>query len=242
MTGVIGAALGLALQPATWRSTVRNVLLRQIYFTGVEALPVITISGLAVGISAVTQAGVWLVKMDQPALFGPLVTAVVIQNLGPLLVNFFVISRSGAAITVELGNMVINQEVKVLESQGIDPFVYLVVPRIVGVLVSVLCLTIAFVSVALLGGYLFSLLLDIRTLPRRPFAESIFLSMPPEDILLFGARTLLPGLVTGAICCTQGLSIEPVVTAVPQASTRAMVRSVSALFIVSVLITLLELL
>lgn len=239
---VLGATLELALRPATWRSTVRNVLARQIYFTGVEALPVITIAGLTVGISVVTQAGMWLARVDQPALFGPLVTVVVIQNLGPLLVNFFVISRSGTAITVELGNMVINQEIKVLESQGIDPAVYLVVPRVVGVVISVLCLTIAFVTVALLGGYLFSLLLDIRALPSRPFAESIFVSMGPPQMLAFVAKTLLPGLVTGAICCAQGLGIQPVVTAVPQASTRAMVRSVGALFIGSVLITLLELL
>ncbi len=242
ITAVIWASLWLALQPASWRPSTRAVLIRQIFFTGLGAVPITAIAGLAVGISVVAQAGVWLDKLDQSALFGPLVSTVVIQNLGPLLVNFFVIGRSGTAITTELANMVVHDEIKVLDSQGIDPFLYLVLPRIIGMALSVLCLAITFIAIALLGGWLFGLILDIHALRNTSFIETIFRSLWPMDMLIILAKTVIPGLVSGAVCCVWGLSVAPVVTAVPQAGTHAVVQSISALFILSVLISLLELL
>jgi ABC-type transporter Mla maintaining outer membrane lipid asymmetry permease subunit MlaE len=43
---------------------------------------------------------------------------------------------------------------------------------------------------------------------------------------LFAAKTVLPGMITGAVCCIYGLRVEPVLTGVPQAATRSAVASV----------------
>ena len=51
------------------------------------------------------------------------------------------------------------------------------------------------------------------------------------------AKTLIPGLVTGVICCSEGLSVHSAVTEVPQAASRALVRSTAWLFVVSALIS-----
>ena len=238
MTAVIGSVLVLAFRPSTWSSMVREVLARQIYFTGVGALPIICVGGLMVGISVIAQAGVWLARFDQSAWFGPLVANVVIQNLGPLLVNVFIIGRSGTAITTELANMAVHHEIEVIDSQGVDPFIYLVLPRVLGVAISVLCLTIAFATVALLGGYLFGVALQVPALAGAQFAHGVFLSLGPGDMLLFLVKTVVPALATGAICCVYGLRVEPVLTAVPQAGTRAAVVSVWAMFLLSGFISL----
>lgn len=239
---MVWSTLSLALRPSTWTSTVREVLMRQIYFTGVGALSITCAGGLMVGISVVAQAGVWLAQFDQSAFFGPLVANVVIQNLGPLLVNFFVIGRSGTAITTELANMAVHHEVEVLDSQGVDPFIYLVLPRVIGMAISVLCLTILFVTVALLGGYFFGIALQVPALGGGQFANGVFRSLRPADMVLFLVKTTLPALVTGAVCCMYGLRVEPVLTAVPQAGTRAVVTSVWAMFVLSGLTSLLAIL
>jgi phospholipid/cholesterol/gamma-HCH transport system permease protein len=241
LLAVIGAVLVTAIKPTTWRWTVRNVLARQIYFTGIEALPIILVAGLAVGVAIVAQAGLWSVKVDRPDWFGSLVTLVIIQNLAPLLVNLLLISRSGSAIATELANMIIMNDVKVLESQGIDPFTYLVVPRVLGFTLSALCLTCLFTVTALVGGYLCGLLVITSEAVRyQPFVSAVLLSLQPTVLLSCLAKTLLPALAIAAICCLEGLRIAPVITAVPQASARAVVRSISALFILSALIVLLE--
>jgi phospholipid/cholesterol/gamma-HCH transport system permease protein len=238
IAAVVGTALALACRPSTWTAMVREVLFRQIYFTGVGAVPITCVGGLMVGVSVIAQAGLWLAKFDQSAFFGPLVASVVIQNLGPLLVNFFVIGRSGTAITTELANMAVHHEVEVIDGQGVDPFVYLIVPRIIAMAISVLCLTILFVAVALLGGYLFGVALQVPALGGAQFARGIFLSLGRDDVLLFLVKTVAPALVTGAVCCVYGLRVEPVLTAVPQAGTRAVVASVWAMFVLSGLASL----
>jgi phospholipid/cholesterol/gamma-HCH transport system permease protein len=241
VTAMVWSTLSLAVRPSTWTSMVREVLARQIYFTGVGALSITCVGGLMVGISVVAQAGVWLARFDQSAYFGPLVANVVVQNLGPLLVNFFVIGRSGTAMATELANMAVHHEVEVIDGQGVDPFVYLVVPRVIGMAISVLCLTILFVTVALLGGYLFGIALQVPALAGGQFANGVFLSLRPGDMVLFVLKTTLPALVTGAVCCMYGLRVEPVLTAVPQAGTRAVVTSVWAMFVLSALTSLVAL-
>ena len=241
VTAMVWFTLRMSLRRSTWSSTVREVLAKQIYFTGVGAMSITCVGGLMVGISVVAQAGVWLDRFDQSAFFGPLVVNVVVQNLGPLLVNFFVIGRSGTAITTELANMAVHHEVEVLDSQGVDPFIYLVVPRVIGMAISVLCLTVLFVCVALLGGYLLGVVLQVPALGGGQFANGVFRSLRPGQMLLFLVKTIIPALVTGAICCMYGLRVEPMLTAVPQAGTRAVVASVWAMFGLSGLTSLIAL-
>ena len=162
---------------------------------------------------------------------------VIVRELGPLLVNFVVIGRSGTAIATELGNMKVSGEVRILDAQGLDPFTYLVLPRVLGVAVSVFCLTIIFIVVSFISGYLSGGLLGVN--PGRPlfFFRSVFKAVSPSDVFNLLAKTIIPGILTGIICCMEGLSVSTSITEVPQATTRAVVRSVTALFIVSALVS-----
>ena len=67
---------------------------------------------LIVGVLVVVQAQYWLTRLGQTALIGPILTAVVLRELGPLLTNFVVIARSGTAISTELANMKVHGEVR----------------------------------------------------------------------------------------------------------------------------------
>jgi ABC-type transporter Mla maintaining outer membrane lipid asymmetry permease subunit MlaE len=53
------------------------------------------------------------------------------------------------------------------------------------------------------------------------------------------AKTLVPGLFTAGICIIEGLSVRYSITEVPQAATRAVVRSIAALFIISAIVSVL---
>lgn len=237
LASVTSAVLVLSFRAGTWRRTVRDVLTRQVLFTGFEAVRFISLVALLIGISVVVQTQVWLARVGQTELLGPILVMVIVRELGPLLVNFIVIGRSGTAIAIELGNMNVSGEVRLLDSQGLDPLVYLVWPRVLGVAVSVFCLTIVFIVVSFISGYLSGLLMGAN--PGNPalFIGSVFKAVRPADVFNLIAKTLIPGFLTGAICCTEGLSVHAAVTEVPQASTRAVVRSVTALFLTSALVS-----
>lgn len=239
MTAVIASVVRMALAPRYWSPPVRDVLARQIYFTGVEAVPFIGLIALLAGVAIVVQAQVWLNKVGQSGLVGPLLVAVVIRELGPLLTNFIVIGRSGTAIASELAGMKVNQEIKVLDAQGLAPFVYLVLPRVLGVMVSVFCLTIIFIALSLLSGFISGALLGVTHNAPDVFIRAVFGAITPADVLNLLAKTIVPGLLTGAICCCEGMSVHGAATEVPQATGRAVAKSVGGVFLVSALVSLL---
>jgi phospholipid/cholesterol/gamma-HCH transport system permease protein len=238
LAAVVWGVLATASRRESWPRTVRNVLARQILFTGIEATRFVSLLAFMVGISVVVQTQLWLGKVGQSALLGPVLVMVIVREVGPLLVNFIVIGRSGTAMATELGNMKISGEVHVLDAQGLDPLVYLVMPRVLGAAISIFCLTVIFIVVSFISGYLSGLLLGANTGDPGLFASSVFKAVKPADVFNLLAKTLIPGLVTGAICSMEGLGVSTAVTEVPQAATRAVVRSAAALFVVSAVISL----
>jgi len=228
-----------ALSPRHWRRTNSNVLARQILFTGFQAMRFVSTVGILVGVSVVVQVQVWTAALGQKSLLGPILVMVIIREVGPLLTNFIVIARSGTAMATELASMRVLGETRVLEAQGVDPMIYLVLPRAIGAAVSVFCLAVIFMAVSILGGFLSGLLLGANTGTPWQFFESLFGAIRPADVFNLIAKTWIPGLLMGTICCMEGLSIQGMPTEVPQAASRAVVKSIMALFLSSAIVSLL---
>ena len=237
-TALIWAVLMRMLRPSTWSAPVRNVLARQVLFTGLEASGFVSLIAVVVGVLVVVQAQYWLMRLGQTALIGPILTAVVLRELGPLLTNFVVIARSGTAISTELANMKVHGEVRTLDILGVDPFLYLVVPRVLGVAVSTFCLTILFLAVTFIGGFLCMWVLLLGDIDMGLFFGNIIGAVTVTDVVSLLAKSTLPGMLTGAICSDEGLSVGGAVTEVPIAAARGVMRSVAALFVVSLLISM----
>jgi len=231
-------AVALALRPRTWRRPIRAVLARQILFTGVDAIPFVAMVAAVIGLAIVLQTQAQLARLGQTAYVGPILVAVVIREAGPLLVNFVIIMRSGTAIASELSTMQVNGEIRVLDAQGLDPFPYLALPRAAGVAVSVFCLTILFVLVSFAVGYAAGVMMEAPMGTVTMFVEGVAKAILPADILNVVAKTLIPGLLTGIICTAEGLGVHRALTEVPKAASRGVVRSVAALFFVSVIVSL----
>lgn len=238
LAGLLWAVVWKGGRWGTWTPPVRNVFARQVLFTGLEATGFIAGIALLFGVLSVVQAQVWLGKLGQSALIGPVLVTLLMRELGPLLTNFVVIARSGTAITTELANMKVNGEVRALDAMGLDPFVYLVIPRVLGVAASTFCLTVIFSAVSLGGGYVCLWLMEWGELDMVRFFENVIGAVGPADVLTLLAKSILPGMLTGACCCEEGLSVGGAVTEVPIAAGRGVIRSITALFVSSVLISL----
>jgi phospholipid/cholesterol/gamma-HCH transport system permease protein len=207
-------------------------------FFGIDSVWFVVMVGVLVGISVVVQLDVWTGKLGQSEKLGPLLVVVVARELGPLFANF-VIVRGGSAIATELGLMKIGGEVRVLEAQGLDPLLYLVMPRVLAMAVAAFCLTVIFVLVAFASGYGFGAFAGQANAAPSVFLDSVFKAVHPFDAIAFLINCLLPAMLTAVICSTEGLSVEGGVTEVPLATTRALARSLGALFVTSAVVSLL---
>src|ERR1043166_4568381 len=235
---VIGTVLWLSVQPRCWARTVRHFFARQVLAVGIEPLGFVCVVAAFVGMSVVVQLAFWTGKAGQSQLLGPLLVAVVARELGPLLTNIVVIVRSSSAMATQLGVLKINGDVQVLEARGNDPFLHLVMPRVLGVAVSTFCLTIAFILVALASGYLFGAWLGTGSRSVLFFTNTVLNALHPQDMASILAKSILPALFTSASCCIGGLGVGSV-TDIPHATQRALTRSIAGLFVISSVVSLL---
>ena len=207
----------------------REVVKRQILFTGVEALPFTALIALLTGGVVALQSTV-LSGAGGRDLLGILLVTVLVRELGPLIVAFIVIGRSGAAIAAELASMRVHREIDSLEAMGVDPFDYLVVPRMAGVAMALIGLSMAFVTMSLLAGWLF-LHVGATPTPLADYAALLAVQLSGLDVAVLLAKTVVPGLLIAAIACHEGLTAASSSTDVPRAATRGVVRSLSAVFV-----------
>ena len=101
---------------------VLSVVSAQIYFTGWQALPMISILALAAGGIAILQTSAQRSLLGGTGMIGNLLVVTIVRELGPLITALIVIARSGAAVASEIGNMRVNREIEALEVMGISRF------------------------------------------------------------------------------------------------------------------------
>lgn len=218
------------------RAASTRVIVRQVLFTGVDALPVTTVIALLLGVIIITQAGTQLPKLGASSLVGSIIVITVIRELGPLLTALIVVGRSGTAIATELGNMSVGREVVALELMGIPISRFIVMPRMVGMIVAMICLTLYFDVVAVLGGYLMA---SIQlTIPFYSFVEGVVKALAFADVLLTALKAGFFGLAVAAVCCYHGLAVRASFTEVPQQTTRAMINSLILCLLLDVAMTI----
>ncbi len=213
--------------PRVLRPPGRRVLLKQVYFTGIEALPLMTVTALVTGFGSISMLhGVLLQDLTLTLEVFRLLIA---HEASVLIVTLFVLARSGSAVAAELADMRQRGEVAALCRMGIDPASYLVAPRVTACLLAVPALTASFQLVLVLGGL--ALMALLQGWDFRLALEIYGKGLQPERAFLALAKSCVFGAVIGAICCRQGLSAAPGPLGIPGATRTAMVHSFTAIVI-----------
>ncbi len=216
-------------------SPVTEVLFRQIYFTGVQALPAITITGLLIGLIIVLQT-VAIAGAGSVNIIIKILLWLVLKEIGPFFTGLIILTRSGSAIVTELATMKLGSEIKYLEAMGIKPEVYLINPRFYGVVFSAVILSIYFQLTALFGGVFLATL--ISGLPFLDYASALVFHFSIKEIVVSFLKSLVFGFSISLICIWQGISVMKSPTEIPQRATRAVTGSFFSLFITDVIVNI----
>lgn len=204
--------------------TIVGVVSAQIYFTGWQAIPLISVLALATGAITIIQSSTQLSILGGSEMIGNLLVVIIVREVGPLLTALVVIARSGTAVSTEVGNMRANREIEALESMGINPLSFIVFPRILGGVISVVCLCFYYVLIALFGGYLISRL--IHEMPFSFYINSLVNAIAIEDMFLLFIKSAFSGIIIFVVSCYQGLLVKRSPHEVPQVTTKAVVDSI----------------
>jgi phospholipid/cholesterol/gamma-HCH transport system permease protein len=210
---------------------VMEELMRQIYFTGAAATGGIVLRGAFIGTLII--AYVIEVLNADAALAVKMLLWVVLREVGPLIAAVLVIQRSGTGVATELALKEISGEIASLRRMRIDPYDYLVVPRVVGMAVSNAALTLYVQLIAVGGGMLLSSI--IINVPFDEMLTNFFLLASPLDLVYSFIKSLLFGGAIAVVACYHGLHPgSHSINAVPRAAIRAVTEGLLLVMLLNV--------
>ncbi len=228
------AVASIPTLPGAGRRVAARVLLNQLRFTALQAVGLIVLLSGVLSYLTISATLTQLSRVGASEFIGELMVVVIVRELGPLLTALAVVSRSGTAITAELATNMVMGEVRALEGLGIDPYHYLVLPRLFGCVLSVGTLMILFDVIAIVGGYLAAVAYGGMSGAR--YLGIVLQNLTTQDVVLTVVKGLLFGLVIGIIPSYQGLSVRHGPTEIPQAVIRGTVGSIALIFVIAALI------
>ncbi len=159
-----------------------------------------------------------------------------LRELGPMLTAVVLSGYAGASIAAELGTMKVGEEIDALRAMAIDPFLHLVVPRILACIAMTTCLTAIGDASGVLGGLAVgTFMMDID--PAAYLAELAW-ATELSDLVSGLAKAVMFGAIVGGVACRFGLAVRGGADAVGRAATRTIVWSIVTLILADLLFTI----
>ncbi|PLX69569.1 MAG: ABC transporter permease [Denitrovibrio sp.] len=213
--------------------SVKLVFVRQIYFTGVQIIPMFSVISIVLGLALVGGLTSFLVQFGAQDRVGEVLVLITIKHLAPLVTAILLTLRSSSAVTAEIALMKMNREINTLKSLSINPFVYLYIPRILSGIVCMGALATIFVYISIIGGYLilsFNLNISFDFL-----IQTIFDAFNFRIVLVFLIKVILLGYFTMSIPIYSALQVDNAVTEIPIALLKGMLRLFYAIILVTLI-------
>ena len=223
----------LFIHPKVGSALIQRVIIEQIYFTAVQALPILIPTALFIGCIQIIQ---WT-KLSGQVDLEKTIVFLVIREVGPFITALLVILRSATAVTVEISYMNVLHEMDALEMAGIDPFRIVCLPRLVGITSAILSLFIVFDIVSILGGYL--ILRTTTHIPLGNFLSQIAKAVSAADIWVGFIKAICFGFLITVISLYHGFRTHQQITRIPMATSRASVECFLCCLMVDIFISML---
>jgi phospholipid/cholesterol/gamma-HCH transport system permease protein len=219
------AAREIFLPPFEIRET-----LRQVYELGFRSVPLIAISGVAVGVVLSMHTRASLERFGAESLIPSGLAIALVKETGPLTAALLLSGRIGAGIGAEIGAMRVTEQIDALEASAVDAFRYLVVTRVIACIIALPLLTTLMNFAGMMGGFIAEAAasgMSFRLYFTRAFSLIGFSDYVPSTM-----KTMVFGFIIATISSYLGFTTQSGTEGVGRASTLAVVLS-SVLIIVS---------
>ena len=227
-------AATLAGSGTAWRRF--SLIMRELYYTGVLSLIIISVSGLFVGMVLGLQLYETLQRFGSGTMIGGVVALSLVRELGPVVAALLFASRAGSAITAEIGLMRATEQLSAMEMMAVDPVARVVAPRFWAGVISMPLLAALFSAIGIFGGYLIAVVLI-------GVDEGTFWSQMQDsvdfriDIVNGVIKSFVFGVIVSWIAVFEGFHAAPSAEGVSAATTRTVVTSALAILAADFILT-----
>ena len=214
-----------------------HLTIREIYFTGVLSLVIISIAALFVGMVLALEMFHALQRYGSTETIGVLVALSLVRELGPVVTALLFAGRAGTAITAEIGLMKATEQLSAMEMMAVNPIGRIIAPRFWAGVIAMPILGSLFSMLGVIGGYLVAV-------PLLGIDDGAFWSQMQaavdfrEDIVNGLIKSVVFGIACTLIALFEGYDAPPTAEGVSRATTKTVIHSSLAVLFLDVIMTL----
>ncbi|MBK8725361.1 MAG: ABC transporter permease [Holophagaceae bacterium] len=198
-------------------------LLHQFQAVGVNSIPVVVLTSLAVSMVFAVQLSFGFKQFQAEGLASQVEGLAVVRELAPVITGLMMSGRVGSAMAAELGTMQVTEQIDALECLATDPIHYLFVPRLLAALVMLPLLTAIAVYIGYWGGYL--LLVTTQGQSSVVYSAEFYKLVELRDLRIALTKGLVFGAIIALVGCWKGYRTRGGAEGVGNAPTSSVVTS-----------------
>jgi phospholipid/cholesterol/gamma-HCH transport system permease protein len=207
---------------------------RHVFEIGWRSLPLIALSGFAIGIVLSMHTRASLERFGAEAMIPAGLAIALVRETGPLTAGLLMAGRVGAGIGAELGAMRVTEQIDALEAVAVDSFKYLAVTRIVACIIAMPLLTTVIDFCGILGGYVAEA--SISGMSAQLYFHRAFSIVEFSDFLPATFKTAVFGFIIGTVASYLGFNTTQGTEGVGRTSTSSVVLASICIILVNVVL------
>jgi phospholipid/cholesterol/gamma-HCH transport system permease protein len=195
---------------------------------GAQALPIVSLISFLIGMILAFVGGYQLAGFGAEIFVADLVGIAMVREMGVVMTGIIMSGRTGAAFAAHIGSMKANEEIDALRTFGLNPFDFLVLPRVIALVIMMPLLTVYANLVGILGGMLVG---AASGLPAVLYWQQTLTAIDLTTASLGVFKSVFFGVAIAMCGCLQGMKAESSSAGVGLATTRAVVASITAVIV-----------
>ena len=234
----LGATVLLFGHAVTWlvRPPFRIAqLMNAIEFTGAGSMFIAGLVGLFTGMAFTVSTIVGFRQFSAEGMVGGIVALALARELAPVLTAVVVTARAGSTMASELGNMRVTEQIDAITTMGVSPVQYLVVPRVLATTMVLPLLSLCFGIAGMFGSWIVAVVW--QSIDPGIFFERIETFLKWSDIRMLLVKSAIFGVIVSTICCKKGFHASGGARGVGEATAKAVVSSIVAIFAADYVVT-----
>ncbi|MCC2644509.1 MAG: transporter permease [Burkholderiales bacterium] len=213
-----------------------RLIIKEIHFSGVRSIVIITVSGWFVGMVLGLQGYNTLERFNSVSMLGSVVALSLLRELGPVLSAILFAARAGSGMTAEIGLMKATEQIDAMSVMAVDPIKRIVAPKFIGGIIAVPVLSLLFNTAGIWGGYFVGVVL--LHLDKGTFWSQMQSSVNLHDDIINGLiKSFIFGIAATLIAVYQGFIAKPTAEGVSLATTNTVVSSALTILALDFILT-----
>ena len=202
----------------------RSDLILIIQESGAQALPIVSLISLLVGLILAFIGAVQLMMFGAQIYVANLVGIAMVRVMGAIMTGIIMSGRTGASFAAQLGTMQVNEEIDALKTLGVSPMEFLVLPRMLALVLMMPLLCLYADLMGVLGGLIVGVgMLDLSL---TEYVQRTQVAIGLDDFLLGVFKGALFGVLVAISGCYYGMQCGRSASAVGLAATSAVVAAI----------------